>query len=229
MKKLSKTSLKEDIFISGIRNLVLYIRHNKLKVRNYSILTGVGIIACFIVWICVSSALKKNYQKFNEAFYTYQQAFLNPADKAGFKKAREVLAEYIQKYRFGKLTQIASFYKGVCSYYLGDYESARTEFQNFIKRYKNSYLLPFAYQSLGLVYEQLGKYKEAINIYQKLLDKKRRVFNASYCKLSIARCYEALGEYKSAKETYKEILTVYPDSAWAEEAKFFLEQLKERK
>jgi len=79
-------------------------------------------------------------------------------------------------------------------------------------------LLPFAYSVLGILYENTGKYAQAIGVYNGFLGKYPDHFLVPRIYESLARVLEISGNIAEAKTTYEKLVTLYPASAWAQNA-----------
>ncbi len=102
---------------------------------------------------------------------------------------------------------------------VGNYQSSIVGFQSFMSGFASSQLVPSAQYWLGNAYYALRDYKVAISAQQKVVSTWPDNAKAPDAMLNIASSQAELGDQKSARETLKILLTKYPQSPAAEQAK----------
>jgi tol-pal system protein YbgF len=102
---------------------------------------------------------------------------------------------------------------------VGNYQAAIAAFQTFMVNYTNSSLVPSAQYWVGNSYYALREYKVAIAAQEKVLSLWPDNAKAPDALLNIASSQAELGDVKTARETLKILVTKYPQSQAAEQAK----------
>jgi len=102
---------------------------------------------------------------------------------------------------------------------VGNYQAAVAGFQTFMVNFANSQLVPSAQYWVGNAYYALRDYKVAIAAQEKLVASWPENAKASDALLNIASSQVELGDQKSARETLRVLITKYPNSPAAEQAK----------
>lgn len=102
---------------------------------------------------------------------------------------------------------------------VGNYQSAIAAFQTFMVNFPNSQLVPSAQYWVGNAYYALRDYKVAIAAQEKVVASWPENAKAPDALLNIASSQVELGDQKSARETLKILITKYPLSPAAEQAK----------
>ncbi len=102
---------------------------------------------------------------------------------------------------------------------VGNYQSAIAGFQSFLSSYSNSQLAPSAQYWIGNAYYALRDYKGAIVAQQKVLSTWPDNPKSADAMLNIASSQQELGETKSARDTLRSLVSKFPQSAAAEQAK----------
>ena len=102
---------------------------------------------------------------------------------------------------------------------VGNYQAAIAGFQTFMVNFPNSQLVPSAQYWVGNAYYALRDYKVAIAAQEKVVASWPENAKASDALLNIASSQVELGDQKSARETLRVLITKYPNSPAAEQAK----------
>lgn len=102
---------------------------------------------------------------------------------------------------------------------VGNYQSSIAAFQTFMASFSASQLVPSAQYWVGNAYYALRDYKAAIAAQQKVVLTWPDNAKAPDALLNIASSQAELGDQKSTRETLKILLTKYPLSPAAEQAK----------
>jgi len=108
---------------------------------------------------------------------------------------------------------------------LGNYDLATQGFKNFIVRFPNASNISAAHYYLGESYYSVTRYLEAVAEFQVVIENepRSRYTPASYLKSGF--CYEHLGESQLADRAFRELISLYPRSEEAEQARVALQDL----
>lgn len=221
-KRITKRELKEDRFIVFIRRVNLFLRQRRGLVISWGIIAGLVITLSLIIITTLGRWQRESGKMLGQAHEIFRKA----ASNEEFREVKE-RCEEILKRQFAGSKEMALFYKGNCEYRLGEYDEAILSFKRYLDRYPRHFLIPFVREALASTYEQKRDFSLAISAYEDSVKKASDGFKARAL-LSIGRCQTELNKYKEAKETYQKIITSFPGSAWAEEARLSLAGLKEK-
>lgn len=206
MTKISKTQLKRNELVDGLKLVVYYFRNN-LKVV---VITITSIIFIIIAGSSVLFIKRKNNQLSAE---TLSQAInvYHLGDRKNIIDSMSILKSIIEKYPHTLSTAIAYYYLGNLNYQLADYQQSLLYYKDFINKYPNHILVRFVQRNIACVYESQKNFDEAAKIYENLTGTVRE----PSLLLDLARIYELQGQLEKAKDIYSHL----PDN---EEAKFRL-------
>jgi tol-pal system protein YbgF len=101
----------------------------------------------------------------------------------------------------------------------GQYAKAMIAFSSFIDKYPSAALTDNAIYWIGESYYQQKEYALAIEEYSKVLKKFPKESKAPYAMYKLALCYKMLGESKDSDIYLQELMSRYPNSEAAKEAK----------
>lgn len=101
----------------------------------------------------------------------------------------------------------------------GQYAKALIAFSGFADKYPASALTDNAIYWMGECYLQQKEYALAVEEYSRVLKRFPKESKAPYAMYKIALCYKMLGEKKDSDVYLQELLTRYPNSEAAKEAK----------
>jgi tol-pal system protein YbgF len=101
----------------------------------------------------------------------------------------------------------------------GKFQDAATAFQDFLKKYPDSTYAPNAAYEQGNAYVSLKDYQNALTAYRLVPASSPKAPDAL---LGIATCQKSLKAVDSANNTLKQLVSQYPDSNAAKEAKKYL-------
>ncbi len=108
---------------------------------------------------------------------------------------------------------------------LGNYDLAVQGFKNYLVRYPAGGRLPEVHYYLGESYYASERYLEAVGEFQYVVREfpSSRLVPAAFLKSGI--CYAGLDELSLAERTFRELISRYPDTEEAEQARIALKDL----
>jgi tol-pal system protein YbgF len=106
---------------------------------------------------------------------------------------------------------------------LGNYDLAVQGFKNYQVRFPNAANIPDAHYYLGDSYYQLERYLEAVAEYQVVIREHASSRFAPPAYLKAGFCYEKLGESQLSERSFRELISRYPRSEEAEQARVALQ------
>jgi tetratricopeptide (TPR) repeat protein len=207
-KRITRRDLRKNELAEALQKAVRYVRHN---VRTVQI--GIGIVAVTVLIITgISFFVKKAVQQKEREFVQALVLFHYPGkeDAQRYKDAKDAFSRFLSKYKKGRLSKLALFYKGLSEKGLSEYGSAEKSFESFISQYSKDRIVTSCLVNLGNIYEEKGEYRKAIEAYEKVVNLDD--FLSGYAKFRISRCYEKLGERKMAEKLRYELAQI--SSPW---------------
>jgi tetratricopeptide (TPR) repeat protein len=114
---------------------------------------------------------------------------------------------------------LSLFYIAACYDDLGNYDEALKTLKNFVGRYSNDETyIPLAYQKMASIYIKKGDTGEAGKTLDKLMSLKGDIYK-DFALFEYARLLEREGKTNEADQKYQELLTKFPNSPFAGEAR----------
>ena len=106
---------------------------------------------------------------------------------------------------------------------LGNYDLAVQGFKNYLIRFPNASNAADAHYYLGESYYALQRYLEAVADYQTVIKEYSRSRLVPACYLKSGYCYQKLEEGELAEQAFRELISRYPRSEEAEQARIELQ------
>jgi tol-pal system protein YbgF len=108
---------------------------------------------------------------------------------------------------------------------LGNYDLAVQGFKNFLVRYPGAQNLPNAHYYLAESYYALSRFLEAVAEYQSVIRDYPKSRFVPACYLKSGFCYQQLAEKQLADRSFRELISRYPRSEEAEQARVALQNV----
>ncbi len=106
---------------------------------------------------------------------------------------------------------------------LGNYDLAVQGFKNYLIRFPDASNTPDAHYYLGESYYSLQRYLEAVADYQMVIKEYSRSRLVPACYLKSGYCYQKLEQCELAEKAFRELISRYPRSEEAEQARLELQ------
>ena len=106
---------------------------------------------------------------------------------------------------------------------LGNYDLAVQGFKNYLIRFPDAPNAPEANYYLGESYYSLSRYLEAVADYQTVIKEYSRSRLVPACYLKSGYCYQKLEEGDLAEKAFRELISLFPRSEEAEQARLELQ------
>ncbi len=110
---------------------------------------------------------------------------------------------------------------------LGNYDLALQGFKNYLVRFPDAPNAPDAHYYLGESYYSMDRHLEAVAEYQSVIKEYPRSRLVAACYLKSGFCYSELEEKPLADKSFRELISRYPRSEEAEQARVALQELGE--
>ncbi|UCH82745.1 MAG: tol-pal system protein YbgF [Candidatus Latescibacterota bacterium] len=107
---------------------------------------------------------------------------------------------------------------------LGNYDLSVQGFKNYLVRFPQAPNVPEAHYYLGESYYSLSRYLEAVAEYQSVIREYSHSRLVPACYLKSGYCYQNLEEKQLAEKTFRELISIYPRSEEAEQARVALQE-----
>jgi tol-pal system protein YbgF len=134
-------------------------------------------------------------------------------------KKKEVKSEAAHDLKGSSVAQEKEYGAAYELFKSGQYAKALIAFSGFADKYPASALTDNAIYWMGECYLQQKEYVLAVEEYSRVLKRFPKESKAPYAMYKIALCYRMLGEKKDSDVYLQELLTRYPNSEAAQEAK----------
>ena len=135
------------------------------------------------------------------------------------------IEEIVDKYG-NKAGKAVYMYAGVCSYEMGDFESALKYFKSYKSKEKN--MQARAYACIGDCYVSLENNAEALRWFEKAAAESDNDFSPTYL-VKAGETAEALGQADKALGFYKKIRESYPNSIEALDIDKYISRIEQTK
>jgi tetratricopeptide (TPR) repeat protein len=113
----------------------------------------------------------------------------------------------------------ALVYRGIALANLGKPDEAEAALRQALESQAGGLFGPMARLRLARLHEAQGKAAEALPLFQAIAEDKAGVIPPEEGLLGMARCNEALGKKDEADQIYKRLVSEFPDSEYASEAR----------
>lgn len=192
-----------------------FIKKNKNVLLGVFAAIALAIVGAFLFYNYKQSKSEEAQAAMYQAIYYFEADSLNKAMQGdgqfdGFAKITE-------DYSGTDAGNLANFYAGVASLKQGKFQEAIDYLEDFSS--DDIVLQGKAYCLIGDANMELGNKEAAADMYMKAADyKENKSFTPQYL-MKAGMAYESLKNFEKANETYDKILTKYPQSVEANDAK----------
>jgi len=211
-----KTGVTETEVKERLSSLKYALKHRQKAVLKYSV--GILVVLAVLAGFLMHSYTVKNKATTleSEAYNIYYDTPAQPSDKEmQYKKALDM---FRKAYDTSK-SPLSLFYTAACYDELGNYDEALKTLKDFIRRYSNDEAyIPLAYQKMAAIYIKKGDTGEAKKTFETLINMTGDVYK-DLALLQYARLLEKEGKKDEADRKYQELVTRFPNSPFAGEAK----------
>jgi len=204
---------KTEEVVHGKLDVALrWIKHNRE--------TFIGSAVIFVAAVIFAAYFFVHYRDLRDT--AWKNLFI--AQQIGYAgnlpASQQQLSDVEKNYANTTAAEYAVLTKGDMLFAQGKYKDAEGEYAKLLK---NDDMAPFALYDLGKCKEADGDLAGAQAQYSDMLSRFPEHFMAPEAHASLARAQELSGAKDLAKTTYEKIVLLYPDTAWAMQAKAKLE------
>jgi len=215
-KRISKYEGPEE----GFQDTVDDIRA-RLKERQKMLIRGLAAFLFVLIviggfYVYNKTQNSKAAQLQGEAYRIfYSESAAQPSTGSdNYKKALDL---FTQSYEIKK-SAVVLLYIAYCKYELGNFDDSIKDLKDLISKYSDPRIVPLAYYKMAEAYLKKGDNASALATLKDLSNIKDGMFR-DMALMENAKILESQGKGEEAKGIYKELLTKFPNSAYAAEAK----------
>ncbi len=209
-KKIKKHDLKEDQFLKGIEELIVfYKRHQNLIL---GIIAGIILVAGGLSFYSLSKKKKE---------LEAQKVLVSLELQIGAGRTKDIIPyikQFIEQYWGTSAAVNGVLLLGDVYFNLQRYDDARKEFEKILKLTKNPLLRANAHEGIAQCMEEAGDYGGAIAEYKKAYELYPVPDMRMNALFQIARLHEERGSFQDAEETYRKIIRETESPYWKEKA-----------
>jgi outer membrane protein assembly factor BamD (BamD/ComL family) len=217
-QRITKREIKQDKFVTFSFKLTEWIQKHLNQVLTVA---GAVIVVAAVVIYLVSSQAKRERQ----AAELFGSANLE-LQSGNISGAVSDLQALVTRYGSSKMAGQATYYLASAYYYARDYAQAETWFQKYLDQYGKDVLLASSAQAgIADCHMQTGDYSHAGDEFLKAISMYPSGFMAPQYLMEAASAFAQAGRKDQAKEALDRVISDYPDSREARQAKMKLAEL----
>lgn len=183
--------------------------------------TGIGIILIVVAVYFIIQYTSLNVRAWDQL----AQAQLK-ARSGQIESAEKQLRDIAKNFKRTPAATHSLLFLGEMYLNLKDYQKASNVYEEIVTSQQSKILLPYAYVGLGAALQDSGNLEKAINAYEEFAQRYSDHFLYPSVLQSSAYCYEKLNDIDKARNNYEKMITLYPQSIWAENAYSWLNLLE---
>ena len=217
-KRVSKkTGDTETEVKERLTSLKYALKHQRKTVVKFAagIIVALGILAGLLIYSYTAQKKAKTLE-----YEAYRIYYSNPQTQSSDRQVqyKTALDMFRKAYDTSK-SPLSLFYIAACYDDLGNYDEALKTLKDFAGRYSNDEIyIPLVYQKMAAIYIKKGDTAEAKKTLDTLINLKGDVYK-DFALLEYARLLEKEGKTEEADKKYQELVTRFPNSPFAGEAK----------
>ncbi len=220
MANSSEIKIKRNIVERGLMLVLDFVKSNRKLVLYSSV--GLVLAICLVTGILVhvNNVAKKDLAEFETILDEYRQSYAENEHNRKEKLESTVakLEDVVESSYWGYVHENGYYVIGTLYFNEEMYSEAREYFTRFAEN-SSSFFTPLAYQQAAICSEHLGEFKKALNIYSTLEKEYDDSYLMDQVYYNLGRMYQVEKELFKAREYYKKVISQYPQSFFAENAK----------
>jgi TolA-binding protein len=217
-QRITKREIKQDKFVTFSFKLSEWIQKHLTQVLTVA---GAVVVVAAVVIYLVSSQAKRERQ----AAELFGSANLE-LQSGNISGAVSDLQALVTRYGSSKMAGQATYYLASAYYYAKDYAQAETWFQKYLDQYNQDVLLASSSQAgIADCHVQTGDYARAAEEFLKAVSMHPSGFMVPQYLMQAANAYVQADQKDRARETLNRVVSDYPDSREARQAKMKLAEL----
>ncbi len=217
-QRITKKEIKQDKFVTFSFKLSEWIQKHLNQVLTVA---GAVIVVTAVVFYLVSSQAKRERQ----ASELFGKANLE-LQSGNISQAVSDLQTLVSRYGSSEMAGQATYYLASANYYAKDYAQAEIWFQKYLDQYGQDVLLSSSSQAgIADCHVQMGDYAQAGEEFSKAVSMYPASFLAPQYLMQAASAYAKADQKDRAREALDKVISDYPDSREARQAKMRLAEL----
>jgi len=212
-----KTGDAETEVKERLSSLRYALKHRQKMVLQLT--AGILVVLAVLAGFLISSYTDQNKARTLE-YEAYKIYYSNSPTQSADKEMqyKKALDMFRKAYDTSK-SPLSLFYIAACYDDLGNYDEALKTLKDFVRRYSNDETyIPLVYQKMAAIYIKKGDTGEAKKTFNTLINLKSDIYK-DFVILQYARLLEKEGKKDEADKKYQELVTRFPNSPFAGEAK----------
>jgi len=212
-----KTGNAETEVKERLTSLKYALKHRRKMVLQSA--AGILVVLAVCAGFLIHSYTAQNRARTLE-YEAYKVYYSNPPAQSSNKQMqyKTALDMFRKAYDTSK-SPLSLFYMAACYDDLGNYDEALKTLKDFVRRYSNDETyIPLVYQKMAALHIKKGDTGEAKKTFDTLINLKGYIYK-DFILLQYARLLEKEGKKDEADKKYQELVTRFPNSPFAGEAK----------
>jgi predicted negative regulator of RcsB-dependent stress response len=228
-KSIKKRVLKKTVTSEAdVRNKIAGLKDTIKERKKTALIYGAGIL---VILIATISFLVYNYNSQKKArifeYEAYKIYYSPPSQGLNKEEQYKKALDIFKKAYDTRKSPISLFYIAACYYEIGKYDDALKTLKDFTQRYSKEYsFIPLVYQKMATIYLKKGDINEAMKTLDILYSLSSDIYK-DLALVEYGRLLEKAGKTEEAKKKYKELITRFPNSPFADEARAKISEKKE--
>ncbi len=192
------------------------------KYRKPVLFFFIGLIVAAVLFVAsviyMEKVTARNLARYESIMVPYMEESLTGTVQ-DIEKTIAALKQFIETTHFGFSRKMAFYSLGNIYYEMGNYGDAKKYLLAFSKRSNSRVFAPIALLKAAVAAEEEGKLDESLKIYEKLEKKYEISIVSDQMYYNLARVYRKKGDSLNTKKYYNKVITEYPQSMYAQDAK----------
>jgi len=192
------------------------------KNRKFAMYSAIGLLCAVAVLIAVLVAADqintRNERRFDEIMDRLAK-IKGPAQQADMNAVVSDLKQFIDSTYFGFSHNAAYYVLGNIYYDRRNWPEAKRNLVIFADKEKKNVLAPLALLKAALSQEEANNLKGAIELYRQLEDRYADSIIADQLFYNYARACALNGDMVNARNYYNKVISAFPESGYAQQAK----------
>jgi tetratricopeptide (TPR) repeat protein len=217
-REVKTIEIKRNVIERFLMDAKGFIKKNN-KFALYSLIRLLGAAVILVgVLVAMDRINAANQQRFDELMDRLG-GIKGPTEKAAMDTMITDLKKYRDSTYFGFSHNATYYVLGNIYYDRRDWKEARQNLTTFADKEKKNVLAPLALLKAALALEQANDLKGAIELYRKMEDRYGDSALADQIFYNYARACGLNGDLVNSRMYYNRVISSYPDSQYAQEAK----------
>lgn len=223
-KRVSKKAVTSEV---DVRNKIASLKDTIKERKKTALIYGASIL---VILIATVSFLVYNYNSQKKAkifeYEAYKIYYSSPSQDLNKEEQYKKALDIFKKAYNTRKSPISLFYIAACYYEIGKYDDAMKTLKDFTQRYSKEYsFIPLVYQKMVTIYLKKGNINEAMKTLDTLYSLSGDIYK-DLALIEYGRLFEKAGKIEEAKKKYEELITRFPNSPFADEARAKISEKK---